>query len=113
METALRAERSMARAEVRLVEATGTVPVGRAQALLTLVKPALRRCLALALFQAPSPPQRATARIRIEFRPGNVVDARVESSPPLPAEGCAGPLARPELGGAGVLTFVAELERRQ
>jgi len=113
METAGRAERSMARAEVRLVEATGTVPVGRAQALLTLVKPALRRCLALALFQAPSPPQRATARIRIEFRPGNVVDARVESSPPLPAEGCAGPLARPELGGAGVLTFVAELERRQ
>ncbi len=112
LETAGRAERSMARAEVRLVEATGTVPLGRAQALLTLVKPALRRCLALALFQAPSAPQRATARIRIEFRPG-VVDARVESSPPLPAEGCGGPLARPELGGAGVLTFVAELERRQ
>ena len=113
LESARLAERSMARAEVRLVEATGTVPMGRAAALLTLVNPALRRCLALALFQAPSQPQRATARIRIELRPGNLVDARVESSPPLPAEGCAGPLARPELGGAGVLTFVAELERRQ
>jgi len=113
LETAGRAERSMARAEVRIVEATGTVPLGRAAALLNLVKPALRRCLALALYQAPSAPQRATARIRIEFLPGNAVDARVESSPPLPAEGCAGPLARPELGGAGVLTFVAELERKQ
>src|SRR6267142_3113801 len=113
LETAGRAERSMRRVDVRLTEATGTVSMGRAEALLTLVKPALRRCLALALFQAPFEPRRATARIRIELRPGNVVDARVESSPPLPAEGCAGPLARPELGGAGVLTFVAELERRQ
>jgi len=113
LETAGRAERSMRRVDVRLTEATGTVSMGRAEALLTLVKPALRRCLALALFQAPFEPRQATARIRIELRPGNVVDARVESSPPLPAEGCAGPLARPELGGAGVLTFVAELERRQ
>jgi serine/threonine protein kinase len=113
LETARLAERSMRRADVRLTEATGTVPMGRAEALLTLVKPALRRCLALALFQAPFEPRRATARIRIELRAGNVLDARVESSPPLPAEGCAGPLARPELGGAGVLTFVAELERRQ
>jgi len=110
--TARLAERSMRRADVRLTEATGTVSMGRAEALLTLVRPALRRCLALALFQAPFEPRRATARIRIELRPGNVVDARVESSPPLSAGACAGPLARPELGGAGVLTFVAELERQ-
>ena len=113
LETARLAERSMRRADVRLTEATGTVSMGRAEALLRLVNPALRRCLALALFQAPFEPRRATARIRVELRSGIVVDARVESSPPLPAEGCAGPLARPELGGVGVLTFVAELERRQ
>jgi hypothetical protein len=33
--------------------------------------------------------------------------------PEVPRSGSAGPLARPELGGIGVLTFVAELERRE
>jgi NADP-dependent 3-hydroxy acid dehydrogenase YdfG len=50
--------------------------------------------------------------LRVELAPDGNVRSVVESVPAIPAEACATVLARPEIGGAGVLTFVAELERR-
>ncbi|HME91876.1 MAG TPA: protein kinase, partial [Myxococcaceae bacterium] len=110
-EAARRAEDSMARAHVQLAETTGTIAAHDAVSLLWAVKPALLRCLAVALSQAQSEPLRATARIRVEIRPGGSASSGVESSPKIPADGCGTALARPEVGGAGTMTFVAELER--
>jgi hypothetical protein len=77
-----------------------------------VARPALRRCLALALQEAPQRPLHLKARIRVELRPGTAAVARVESEPPLGPRACAQALARPELGGTGQLTFFADLERR-
>lgn len=51
-------------------------------------------------------------RIRVEVHPDGRTGTQVESRPPIPVEACATVLARPEIGGAGVVTFLAELQRR-
>jgi len=112
LEAARRAESSMLRSEVRLMESTGTIYQWSATTVLGLAKPALQRCLALALFQARDEPDKATVRIRVELRPDGSTGTRVESTPAIPADACATMLARPEIGGAGVVTFLAELQRR-
>jgi serine/threonine protein kinase len=112
LETADTAERSLAHADIRLAEATGTVSPSGALDLLEVARPALRRCLALALQEAPQRPLHLKARIRVELRPGTAAIARMESEPPLGPRACASALARPELGGTGQLTFFADLERR-
>jgi len=112
LEAARLAEESMVRADVRLAEFTGTISPWRAANVLALAKPALQRCLALALFDARHEPDRATVRLRIELAADGNARSVVESVPAIPADACAKVLARPEIGGAGVLTFVAELERR-
>ena len=112
LETADAAERSLTHADIRLSEATGTVSPTTALDLLEVARPALRRCLALALQQASQRPMHLQARIRVELRPGAPAVARIESEPPLGPRACARALARPELGGTGQLTFFADLERR-
>jgi len=112
LETADTAERSLAHADIRLAEATGTVSPSGALDLLEVARPALRRCLALALQEAPQRPLHLKARIRVELRPGTAAIARMESEPPLGPRACASALARPELGGTGQLIFFADLERR-
>ena len=102
----------MLRADVRLAEFTGTISPWRAANVLAVAKPALQRCLALALFDARHEPNRATVRLRIELAADGNARSVVDSVPAIPADACAKVLARPEIGGAGVLTFVAELERR-
>jgi len=111
LEAAARAEGSMTRMLVQLAGTSGTISTGDALTLLQAAKWAVYRCLAVALFEARFEPLRATARIRVELRPGGSAKSQVESSPELPAEGCGMILARPEVGGAGAMTFAAELER--
>jgi serine/threonine protein kinase len=113
LDAAQRAEDSLVRADVWLTEATGTLSPSAALTLLGVVRPALRRCLALALWQVPNRPVRAAARLRVEMGPSGVVSAKTESQTRLLADSCASALARPELGGAGVLTFAAEIERKR
>ncbi len=74
--------------------------------------PVLQRRLALALFQARDEPEKASVPIRVEVHPDGSTGTQVESRPPIPADACATVLARPEIGGAGVVTFLAELQRR-
>jgi hypothetical protein len=112
LEAARRAESSMLRSEVRLVESTGTIYQWSATTVPGLAKPALQRCLALALFQARDEPEKASVRIRVEVHPDGSTGTQVESRPPIPADACATVRARPEIGGAGVVTFLAELQRR-
>jgi hypothetical protein len=113
LQAAQQAEESLVRADVWLTEATGTLSPTAALSLLAAVKPSLRRCLALALAESPERAVRAAARIRIELTPGGMVSAKTESETHLAADHCARALARPELGGAGSLTFAAEIERKR
>ena len=106
------AERALTAVDMRVAGATGTASVAQGQALLSAAQLALRRCLAVALQAAEGRPAFVQARIEIELRPGALPGARIETQPPIPAAACARILARPELSGAGTLSFAAALSRR-
>jgi len=103
------AERALTSVEIRLAATTGTASPAEARALLALSQLALRRCLAVALQAARGYAVRA--KIEVELQPGSAASSRIETEPRIAATNCARILARPELSGAGTLTFLATLAR--
>jgi len=111
LEAAGQADRALDHAEIRVAAVTGSISFAQVQSLIESVEPALHRCLAVALQEAPDRALQARARIRIELRDGDVSSARIETTPRLAAPGCPQALARPEIAGTGSFEVVVDLAR--
>jgi serine/threonine protein kinase len=111
LEAAEQADRALEHAEMRVGAVTGSISFAQVQSLLSSVEPALRRCLAVGLQEAPDRALQARIRISIELRDGDVSSARIETNPKLAAPGCTQALARPEVAGTGSFEVVADLAR--